>query len=118
MNDKRKVYVVSKGFHSFSAAEQYGELIYLSEVPIGRTQVSNILRMFIPKLANSKEDDLIVITGLSVMCALACSIFAMKHRRLNLLLFDAAKDGYVKRSVILDSIQGVEELDEITRLNT
>jgi hypothetical protein len=109
VSDKRKVYVIAKGFHSWDAAEQHGELIFLSEEPVARTAVSNMLRQFLPAMADSKEDDYIVISGLSVMCSIACVIFALKHRRLNLLLFDAAGDKYVKRTVLLDSIQEVEQ---------
>jgi len=119
VSEKRKVYVVSKGFHDFSPAEEHGELVFLSVEPLAKTAVSNMLRMFLPKMANSKEDDYIAISGLSVMCSVACVIFALKHRCLNLLLFDAATERYVKRSLILDSIEQVEkELDEITRNNT
>jgi len=114
MSDNKKVYIVAKGFHDFAAAEQHGKLIFLSDEPVNRSAVSNILRQFIPKMADSKEDDFIVITGLSVMCSIACVIFAMKHKRLNLLLFDAASDKYIKRSVLLDSILQVEkEVDRV-----
>jgi hypothetical protein len=119
VNEKRKVFVVAKGYHDFSAAEQHGELVFLSTEIVNRTAVSNMLREFFPRMEGSNPEDYIVITGLSVMCSIACVIFALKHKRLNLLLFDAAGDKYVKRSVILDSIEQVErELDEAARLTT
>lgn len=98
--DEKRVYVVAKGFHSWEAAAQHGKLIFLSTDAIGRTAVSNMLRQFLPELEKSNPDDLIVITGLSVMCSLACSIFARKHGRLNLLLYDASGDKYVRRTVL------------------
>jgi hypothetical protein len=112
---KRKVYVISKGYHNWEPAEFYGELIFLSTTPLGRTSVSNMVRMFEPVLEESEPDDFIVISGLSVMCSLACAIFAMKHSRLNLLLFDAATEKYVKRTVMFD--QGDKE-SEITGPNS
>lgn len=116
MSGHKKVYVVAKGFHSWSAAAEHGELVFLSTEPVGRTAVSNMLREFLPKMADSEPEDYIVITGLSVMCSIVCVIFALKHRRLNLLLFDAAGDKYVKRTVMLDSIQEVERtLSDATR---
>jgi len=115
----RKVYVVAKGFHSWDAASQHGELVFLSNEPVGRTAVSNMLREFLPRMADSEPEDHIVITGLSVMCSIVCVIFALKHRRLNLLLFDAASDKYVKRTVMLDSIQEVERtLSEVAGPNS
>lgn len=102
MNEKRKVYIVAKGLHDWSAARQFGELVFLSTIPIGRTAVSNMARLFMPQIEQSSKEDLIVITGLSVMNALACSLFAMKHKRLNLLLYDASGDKYVKRTLVFE----------------
>ena len=109
MNEQRKVYVVSKGLHNWSAAQPYGELVFLSTAPIGRTGISNMVRMFAPKLKRSEPEDYIVVTGLTVMCCVACVLFALRHKRLNLLLFDAATDRYVKRIVMLDDLSEVEQ---------
>jgi hypothetical protein len=106
---KPKVYVVAKGYHDWSAAETHGELVFLSTEPFGRTSVSNMMRTFEPVLEESEPEDFIIISGLSVMCSLACSLFVLKHRRLNLLLFDAATEKYIKRKVMFD--QGDKELD-------
>ena len=116
MNDKRKIYVVAKGLHSWDLAAEYGELIFLSTAPIGRTGISNMTRLFAPVLANSQPDDYILITGLSVMCSIACTLFALRHKRLNLMMFDAASEKYIKRSIILDDLSQVEqEINEVTR---
>lgn len=100
MNEQPRVYVVSKGFHDWSAAAKYGQLVFLSTEPIGRTAVSSMMRQFLPELEKSDPNDLIVITGLSVMCSLACAIFYSKHGRLNLLLYDASGNKYVNRTVV------------------
>jgi len=119
VSEHKKVYVVAKGFHDWNSAAQHGELVFLSTEPVGRTAISNMLREFLPRMVDSEPEDHIVITGLSVMCSMACVIFALKHRRLNLLLFDAATDKYVKRTVMLDSIEQVEKvLDEAIRHTT
>lgn len=109
MSDKKKVYVVARGLHDWSLAAQYGELIFLSNEPFGRTAVSNMVRKFAPGLADSKPEDYIVVTGLSVMCSLTCVLFALKHRRLNLLLFDAATEKYIKRTLMLDDLESLEQ---------
>jgi hypothetical protein len=116
MSEEKKVYIVARGLHSWDSAAQYGELVFLSESPFGRTAVSNMVRAFAPRLKDSKPTDYIVVTGLSVMCSLACVLFAIKHMRLNLLLFDAATEKYIKRTVMLDNLEQVEqELDEAIR---
>lgn len=116
MNDKRKVYVVAKGLHDWTLAAEYGEVVFLSTVPISRVAVSTMARLFAPQLQKSSPDDYLLITGLSVMCSIACSLFVLKHRRLNLLLFDAASEKYVKRTVVLEDLSQVEqEISEATR---
>lgn len=100
----RKVYIVNKSVHDFSAATEYGELVYLSEGSINRFDTSRIYRMFYPILKNSNKEDYILITGLTVMNLVAAFIFAMKHKRLNLLLFKSyrGQKEYLERVLIGD----------------
>lgn len=105
----RKVYVVNKGGHDISAAEKWGELVYLSRGSMNRYATSNIYRKFVRHLSQSSPGDFILLTGLTVMSAIACSIFARKHGRLNLLLFHASRtEGvephYVERVIDIDSL--------------
>lgn len=92
----KHVYIVNKSSHDFSAAEHYGEVVFLSEGPMNRYSTNNMHRTFIDKLKDSSPDDYIVPCALNVMNSLACAIFAHKHGKLNLLLF---KDGeYLERN--------------------
>ena len=95
-----KVYVVNKGFHDFGSAERYGRLIYMTEGYQPKFSVAAALRRFQFCMQDSELEDWILLTGLSVLNCLACSVFALKHNRLNLLLFNG--DGYVSRTVIID----------------
>ena len=107
MNEHKKVYVVARGLHDWSKASEYGEIVFLSTSPLGRTAVSNMVRAFAPLLKKSSKEDYLVITGLSVMCSIACVLFALKHKRLNLLLFDAGGEKYIKRVVLLDNLESL-----------
>lgn len=100
----KRVYVVNKSVHDFSAAVEFGELIYLSEGSINRFNTSQIYRKFYPILKDSNETDYILITGLTVMNLVAAFIFAIKHRRLNLLLFKSyrGEKEYLERILIGD----------------
>ena len=100
----RKVYVVNRSTHDFSAATEFGELIYLSEGSINRFNTSRIYRAFYPILKDSHEEDYILITGLTVMNLVAAFIFTMRHKRLNLLLFKTYrnKKEYLERILIGD----------------
>ena len=95
----RNVYIVNKSNHDFSAARNYGKLIFLSEGPMNRYSTNNMLRVFADKMSDSKKDDYIVPCSLNVMNSIACALFAYKHGKLNLLLF---KEGsYIERNHVL-----------------
>lgn len=95
----KKVYIVNKSSHDFSPANQFGDVIFLSEGSMNRYATNSMIRQFKEVMENSSEDDYIVPCSLNVMNSLACAIFARKHGKLNLLLF---KNGvYIERNHIL-----------------
>lgn len=97
---KPKIFVINRSSHDLSAAEKFGDLVYLSEGSVSPFNTNLMCRKFSEKLENSKPTDYILLTSLTVMCSLACSIFSRKHGRLNLLLF---KDGgYIERKHVFD----------------
>jgi hypothetical protein len=95
-----KVFIVNRSFHDFSEAKKYGELVYLSEGSMDRYEINNMARQFKSVFEQSTKDDYIVLCSLNSMNAIACSIFAVMHGTLNLLLFKQGK-GYIERNLIL-----------------
>ncbi len=94
-----KVYIVNKSAHDFSAADKYGEIIFLSEGSLNRYATNSMIRQFELIMKESKPEDYIVPCSLNVMNSIACAIFSRKHGTLNLLLF---KDGnYIERNHVL-----------------
>ena len=97
------VFVVNKSTnrgtgHDFSPAEKFGEIIFLSEGPMNRYSTNNMHRKFSDIMKDSTGEDYIVPCSLNVMNAIASSVFAVMHKRLNLLLF---KEGdYVERNLV------------------
>ena len=56
------------------------------------------------RMKDSSENDFILISGLTVMASIACSIFSLKHGRINMLLYNGHKskrDSYVKRTILM-----------------
>jgi hypothetical protein len=104
-----KVFIVNRGCHDHSDAERFGKIVYLSEGAVNRYAVANIYRQFVAKLKESEPGDYILLTGLSVMSSLACSIFARIHGRLNLLLYKTSRTPgerghYVDREIMIDEL--------------
>ena len=98
-----KVFVVNKGCHDYSPAQEYGELVYLSRSSMDRFDLSKIWRKFEPQLISSSPDDWILVSGLTVMSVVATGIFVQLHNKLNILLYKSNKKGatYIGETIIL-----------------
>lgn len=106
---KTKVYIVNKSSHDFSAARFFGDIVFLSEGPMNRYAVNNMMRLFTEKMKDSRADDYLVPCSLNVMNSIASAILAYKHGRLNLLLF---KQGtYIERNIIFEGRHENEKQD-------
>lgn len=95
------VYVINRSSHDFSDAERYGRLEFLTEGSVNRFATANMVRIFADSLKNSQAEDYILPTGLNIMTVIACVVFALKHKALNLLLFKRVgpKGSYVARNM-------------------
>lgn len=112
---KRKVYIASKSDHDYSAAKEFGELVFLSEGRVDRYSVGDLYGGLTKALKEATEEDFILISGLTLSNAIASAIMAYRFGSVNYLLF--RKGEYMMRKVILGP--GVEELfEEISHLKT
>jgi len=95
-----RVFILNRGGHDYSRAERFGTLVYCSEGLLAKYDIGKMVRILSDAMSDSTAEDYLLLTSLSSLCSVACALFAMKHRRLNLLIF---KDGdYVERRVLLD----------------
>ncbi len=92
-----KVYIVNKSSHDFSRAGEFGNLIFMSEGRLNRFGTNDMIRKFQDAMRNSKEDDYLLPCSLNTANIIAASVFACKHKRLNLLLFKATTGEYIER---------------------
>lgn len=95
-----RVFIVNKSAHDFSEAKRYGRLIFITEGRLNRFNVNDMHRQCSEALEESREGDYIVPCSLNVLNSIACAVFAVKHRKLNLLLFK--EGGYVERNIVFD----------------
>lgn len=96
------VYIVNKSAHDFKDAQRFGNIVFMTEGRMNRYATNDMHRQFNEALEGSKEDDYIIPCSLNVMNAIVCSIFAVKHRKLNLLLFNDRKKIYVERNHVFE----------------
>lgn len=88
-------------------AEKFGQIIYLTESSYNRFSTGKMYRAFKKSLKDSDPEDFLLISGLTIMSCIACGMFAAKHKRLNLLLYNSGPnvdEGYVKRVIILEEL--------------
>ena len=99
------VFIVNKGFHDYSPAEKFGELVYMSTNPngISQFQASTMARLFEPYIENSSPNDYILVTSYTVMISVASAMFAAKHKKLNLLIYVPGENKYEVRRLAFNS---------------
>ena len=95
-----KVFILNQSGHDFSDAERFGELVYMTKGTIDRFNVNNMYRISTDAFSEADEMDYILVTSLTILCAIACSTFAHKFGRLNLLLFRNGR--YSERKIIFE----------------
>ena len=109
-NIKRKVYIPNLASHDFSAAEKYGELVFVTKGHQNRYSIDDKTRAWARALKGSNPEDCIVVSSYSHLVAVGCAMFAVKHGRLNLLLYQDNK--YILREALLRQALEAEEANE------
>lgn len=101
MKDRPTVFVIAKSGHDFSAAERFGDLVFLTEGPMKRYAITHIQRVMWEVLKDSRPADYILCTSLVQMNIVAAAIMVHLHGRVNILIHHY-KDGeseYIPRCV-------------------
>lgn len=94
-----RVYIPNKSHHDFSKAEEYGDLVFLTEGLVKRLNVNALYREIGEIMEDAIEEDYILVSSLSILNAIPASIMAYKFGRVNYLLH---KDGtYLERIIYL-----------------
>lgn len=95
----RKVFVVSRGIHDFSAAEKFGELIYLSDEIQLKLSTPAVIRKFVEILSEESAPwDLLLATGLSFLNIIAMKIFMELHGDCSFLVYNKVLKSYTEHS--------------------
>lgn len=112
MTNVPKIYIPNVGCHDFSGAEKFGTLTPITSGALNLLGVGQLFRTFQPIVRESKKEDYILICGPNVVCAILCSMFSIKHQRLNVLLYSIGGDGkgrYKQRNLFFNNNNNVGE---------
>jgi hypothetical protein len=101
-----KVLIANDSGHDFSGARSFGEFVILTKGTINRFRLTSMFRTMRNAIMASEPDDLILLSGPTILNVIACSFFTFRHGRLNLLIFRAERDGsdhYVVRRLVFSN---------------
>lgn len=84
---KQNVYILNATGHDYSDAERFGNLITVTKGYIPRMHITQMWRDITQAFEKSDKEDYILMSGPTTLSAVACAVFALKHKGLNLLLF-------------------------------
>ena len=103
MDRSQHVFLINEGLHDYSAAEKFGEqMITLTKGICSRVNVTGHMREIAHGLAVSNSDDWLIVSGPPLVNILACAEFAVKHGRLNLLIYASREQEYVRRTTLFN----------------
>ena len=95
---QRKVFISRNMDHSYERAKEFGELVYITEGKVDIFAVGELYDLIKESMKDASEDDLILISGLSLSNSIASSIMAYKFGVVNFLLY--RKGEYLMKRVI------------------
>lgn len=77
--------------HDYTDAARYGDLVFMTDGPVARAAVRRHKEAMRRHIASSEPEDMIVVGSLSVLTAVAASLMAARHHKLNLLLWERGR---------------------------
>ena len=97
----RRVFITNDSGHDYSDAERFGQLVYCTAGQLDKQDTAGMYRELSVALDESEPDDYLILSGLTSLCSIACSMLAQRHGCLNLLIF--VRGAYVQRSINFDN---------------
>ena len=108
MQIDRKVFIANQGAHDYTDALRYGTLVYVTKGTLGKHALGTMARSWADVIRDSHSEDMIVSSSLTTLCSIGTALFAMKHKRLNLLMFRNGQ--YILRTLLLEQL--IENMSE------
>lgn len=96
-----KVYITNDSGHDYSDAVRFGKLVYCTQGTLDKQDTAGMYRELSIAMDDSGPDDYIVLSGLTSLCSIACSMYSMRHGHINLLVF--VRRAYTVRHINFDN---------------
>jgi hypothetical protein len=98
-----RVYVPNKSYHDFESAEEFGDLVFITEGRIpNRYQLNELAMVCGDALEDAHRDDYLLVAGPTTLNCIVSAILAHKFGRVNFLIYDQRADKYTERTIVLE----------------
>lgn len=111
-----KVYITNSAGHDFTNAKQFGELVWVTKGFVSFHSLDRLKHILSEKLAETKPEDYLLLSGTQVICVVASVIWYEKHKCINLLVHDKKHYGYYRKLTITQS--NLEDIMSIVKDGT
>ncbi len=101
-----RVFIPNKGVHDYSDAESFGRLVFLTTGYINYFSTGLMARKMHDIMLDATPEDYWLVSSLPILNAIGCTILHERTGVLNLLLWHAEQQRYVKRTVDLTALEG------------
>lgn len=107
-----RVYITSKGSHSYDKAAQYGEIIYLYDdsKKANVFAADALVKEIEEKLVGATPEDFMILSGSMVPAAIAFFVLMQKHGSVNNLLYSFKNNNYELRTIRRSQFAPVQEV--------
>lgn len=96
---KPKVFIPSKVEYDYSSASEYGELVAITSGHVDKYSVGEMYGIINEALKDAREEDAILISGLTLNNCIATAIMTHKFGTVNFLLYRRGE--YMLRKILL-----------------
>lgn len=96
---KQTIFVVSKGPHDYTRAEEHGTLYYMFPDKVNVFASDQLLKDIHEKLRGSSSDDFLIMSGNMLASAMAFSVLMAKHGVVNVLIYSFKHVEYEVRTI-------------------
>ena len=93
----RKVYVTNLGFHDYTPAKRYGDIIPCTRGNLDIRHTDRVEAELQSVLAGSEDEDFLLISGHPLIVALCVGYWFRLHRTINILYWDPLVGDYLLR---------------------
>ena len=100
-----RVFVTNYSAHDYSDALRFGELKPITAGSLNLGNTDRLITAAIEETKDSTKDDLLLISGPPIMCALCLAVWMSRHEQCNLLIFESKEREYTVRLVTRDQIE-------------